>query len=159
MKENELPYYGVGPSYCGSIIIVTIASIVLSYLNIIPKYSISGLGFIFNMLGIAMIITAIALWIWGALKSDIHDNIDNDQLITSGAYAYVRNPIYSSFLFLATGMIVFYGNIILFLLPILYWALLTELMKRTEEKWLEEKFGDEYRKYCKEVNRCIPWFK
>jgi protein-S-isoprenylcysteine O-methyltransferase Ste14 len=48
-------------------------------------------------------------------------------------------------------MIVFYGNIILFLLPILYWALLTELMKRTEEKWLEEKFGDEYRKYCKEV--------
>ena len=83
MKENELPYYGVGPYYCGSIIIVTIASIVLSYLNIIPKYSISGLGFIFNMLGIAMIITAIALWIWGALKSDIHDNIDNDQLITS----------------------------------------------------------------------------
>ena len=79
MKENELPYYGVGPYYCGSIIIVTIASIVLSYLNIIPKYSISGLGFIFNMLGIAMIITAIALWIWGALKSDIHDNIDNDQ--------------------------------------------------------------------------------
>ena len=134
MKENELPYYGVGPYYCGSIIIVTIASIVLSYLNIIPKYSISGLGFIFNMLGIAMIITAIALWIWGALKSDIHDNIDNDQLITSGAYAYVRNPIYSAFLFLATGMIVFYGNIILFLLPILYWALLTELMKRTEEK-------------------------
>ena len=44
MKENELPYYGVGPYYCGSIIIVTIASIVLSYLNIIPKYSISGLG-------------------------------------------------------------------------------------------------------------------
>ena len=129
MKENELPYYGVGPYYCGSIIIVTIASIVLSYL------------------------------IWGALKSDIHDNIDNDQLITSGAYAYVRNPIYSAFLFLATGMIVFYGNIILFVLPILYWALLTELMKRTEEKWLEEKFGDEYRKYCKEVNRCIPWFK
>ena len=86
------------------------------------------------MLGIALIIGAITLWIWGALKSDIHDNIDNDQLITSGAYAYVRNPIYSAFLFLATGMIVFYGNIILFPLPILYWVLLTELMKRTEEK-------------------------
>ena len=148
MKENELPYYGVGPYYCGSIIILTIVTILLSYLNIIPKYSVPGLELIFNMLGIVLIIGAIALWIGGALKSDI-----------SGAYAYVRNPIYSAFLFLATGMIVFYGNIILFLLPILYWALLTELMKRTEEKWLEEKFGDEYRKYCKEVNRCIPWFK
>ena len=54
MKENELPYYGVGPYYCVLIIILTIAAILLSYLNIIPKYSFSGLGFIFNMLGIAM---------------------------------------------------------------------------------------------------------
>ena len=105
MKENELPYYGVGPYYCGSIIILTIVTILLSYLNIIPKYSVPGLELIFNMLGIVLIIGAIALWIGGALKSDIHDNIDNDQLITSGAYAYVRNPIYSAFLFLATGMI------------------------------------------------------
>ena len=134
MKENELPYYGVGPYYCGSIIILTIVTILLTYMNIIPNYSVSGLELIFNMLGIVLIIGAIALWIGGALKSDIHDNIDNDQLITSGAYAYVRNPIYSAFLFLATGMIVFCGNIILFPLPILYWALLTELMKRTEEK-------------------------
>ena len=85
MKENELPYYGVGPYYCGSIIILTIVTILLSYLNIIPKYSVPGLELIFNMLGIALIIGSIALWIWGALKSDIHDNIDNDQLITSGA--------------------------------------------------------------------------
>ena len=94
MKENELPYYGVGPYYCGSIIILTIVTILLTYMNIIPNYSVSGLELIFNMLGIVLIIGAIALWIGGALKSDIHDNIDNDQLITSGAYAYVRNPIY-----------------------------------------------------------------
>jgi protein-S-isoprenylcysteine O-methyltransferase Ste14 len=118
MKENELPYYGVGPYYCGSIIILTIVTILLSYLNIIPKYSVPGLELIFNMLGIALIIGSIALWIWGALKSDIHDNIDNDQLITSGAYAYVRNPIYSAFLFLATGMIVFSFSI--FTLSILF---------------------------------------
>ena len=86
MKENELPYYGVGPYYCGSIIILTIVTILLSYLNIIPKYSVPGLELIFNMLGIVLIIGAIALWIGGALKSDIHDNIDNDQLITSGVF-------------------------------------------------------------------------
>ena len=75
MKENELPYYGVGPYYCGSIIILTIVTILLSYLNIIPKYSVPGLELIFNMLGIVLIIGAIALWIGGALKSDIHDNM------------------------------------------------------------------------------------
>ena len=72
MKENELPYYGVGPYYCGSIIILTIVTILLSYLNIIPKYSVPGLELIFNMLGIVLIIGAIALWIGGALKSAEH---------------------------------------------------------------------------------------
>lgn len=33
------------------------------------------------------------------------------------------------------------------------------LMKYTEEKWLEEKFKNEYIDYCKKVNRVIPWFK
>ena len=36
---------------------------------------------------------------------------------------------------------------------------LTILMKETEEKWLLEKFGDDYEKYCKKANRIIPWFR
>ena len=41
---------------------------------------------------------------------------------------------------------------------VVFWALLTVMMQVTEEKWLLEQFGDEYREYCKRVNRCIPWF-
>lgn len=37
-------------------------------------------------------------------------------------------------------------------------AVLTVVLKRTEERWLLEKFGDEYACYCKRVNRIIPWF-
>ena len=33
-----------------------------------------------------------------------------------------------------------------------------DLLKNTEEKWLEELYGQEYIDYCKKVNRCIPWF-
>ena len=28
----------------------------------------------------------------------------------------------------------------------------------TEEKWLVDMYGEEYKEYCKKVNRCIPWF-
>ena len=39
-----------------------------------------------------------------------------------------------------------------------FWALMTVMMKNTEEKWLTERFGKEYINYCKRVNRAIPWF-
>jgi hypothetical protein len=47
----------------------------------------------------------------------------------------------------------------LLLLPFLFWAFLTVLMQCTEEKWLKEKFGEEYTEYAKKVNRVIPWFR
>lgn len=37
-------------------------------------------------------------------------------------------------------------------------AAMTILMKETEEKWLAKLYGQEYRDYCKKVNRCLPWF-
>ena len=40
----------------------------------------------------------------------------------------------------------------------MFWALLTVMMQTVEEKWLLDEFGDEYKEYCKRVNRCIPWF-
>lgn len=36
---------------------------------------------------------------------------------------------------------------------------LTVLLKQTEEKWLSDLYGEEYKDYCRRVNRCIPWFK
>ena len=32
-------------------------------------------------------------------------------------------------------------------------------MKITEERWLSERFGEEYKAYSKQVNRFIPWKK
>ena len=52
-----------------------------------------------------------------------------------------------------------YSNVLLLPLPLIYWGLMTVMMKRTEEKWLYDAFGEEYVQYCKDVNRCIPWFK
>ena len=37
------------------------------------------------------------------------------------------------------------------------WALLTVMLKLTEEKWLLDLCGQDYADYRKQVNRCIPW--
>ena len=42
--------------------------------------------------------------------------------------------------------------------PLLCWGFETVVLKRTEEQWLAELYGEEYRAYCERVNRLIPWF-
>ncbi len=79
------------------------------------------------------------------------------KLVTTGVFAFVRNPIYSAFMFCCWGASFISNNLyFLFTIP-LYWGLLTVLVKKTEEVWLKEIFGAEYIAYCKRVNRCIPW--
>lgn len=60
-------------------------------------------------------------------------------------------PIYVGIIIIITNNLYF-----LFTIPF-YWGLLTVLIKKTEEVWLKEIFGEEYIAYCKRVNRCIPW--
>ena len=76
--------------------------------------------------------------------------------MTTGIYAYIRHPIYSAFLYIATGIILIGQNFFLFFLPVIFWAFLTIAMKNTEEKWLVDLYGDDYIEYSKKVNRFIP---
>ena len=80
------------------------------------------------------------------------------RLVITGAYALVRNPIYSAAMLACTGGILLIGNAWFFPLPLLYWLFMTLLMKATEEKWLKKRHGSEYEAYCRRVNRCWPWF-
>ena len=63
----------------------------------------------------------------------IKDNI----LLTKGVYAVVRNPIYSAFFFVFTGMLLIEANLWLLILPIVFWLYMTILLKLTEEKCLK----------------------
>jgi protein-S-isoprenylcysteine O-methyltransferase Ste14 len=109
------------------------------------------------IIGILFILFGIYLWVNAVIVCKLDDNIRSNKLVTTGVYAYVRNPIYSAVLLVCTGAIIIANNLYLLVLPVIYWAFLTILMKNTEEKWLLNVYGDEYINYCKKVNRCIPF--
>ena len=156
MDENNLPHFGVGPYLVLIIGIITISSSICSFYHLIPIYEINKLNMVFLILGIMLIILGIIFWIHALLVSKIHSEIDNNNLITTGIYSHVRHPIYAAFLYASTGIILFSQNILLLILPLFFWAFLTVAMKKTEEKWLIEKFGNDYINYSKKVNRFIP---
>ena len=85
-------------------------------------------------------------------------NMCSDKLIHTGVYAWVRHPLYSAVLLIASGMLILTANYLALLLPMLFWLYMTLIMRETEEKVYRERFGHAYEKYCKRVNRCLPWF-
>ena len=157
MEKGHLPILGVGPLYVVTIILMTIISITLSATGIIPVITFANFQWIFILIGILCSIIGITLWLKAVIIDRLDAHIIKNELVTTGVYAYVRNPVYSAFMFVCTGVLLIYGNLVLLVLPIIYWGFMTVLMKLTEEKWLEDLYGKEYVQYRQRVNRCIPW--
>lgn len=83
---------------------------------------------------------------------------EDHRLITEGIYAYIRHPIYTSYILLFIGYVVLFhapmsAMIFLIVLSIWYGSRIS-----LEEAMLIEKFGDAYRDYCTKTKRLIPFF-
>ena len=157
MKKDHLPILGVGPLYVITIVLITIISIFFSATRFIPVITFTNMRWIFILIGILCFAIGITLWLRAVIIDKLDTHIIKNELVTTGVYAYVRNSVYSAFMFVCTGVLLIYGNLVLLLLPIIYWGFMTVLMKSTEEKWLEDLYGQEYIQYLQRVNRCIPW--
>jgi protein-S-isoprenylcysteine O-methyltransferase Ste14 len=78
-----------------------------------------------------------------------------DELVTNGIYGYVRHPQYLGFLLLTAGIDFLWVTFSTLLLwPIL--AFLYYRLAKEEEEKMEERFGEEYRKYKNTVPMFIP---
>ena len=155
--ENALPSYGVGPYLIIPMVIISVLCVILSFYGFIPIYSFESLNWLLIVLAIVLIIDAAFLWIAAVRISKIDDRIKKGELVTDGVYSLVRHPIYSSWLQLCTALVLFSQNLLLLVLPIIFWVILSIAMVKTEEKWLIEKFGNDYILYCQTTNRFIPF--
>lgn len=79
------------------------------------------------------------------------------RLVRSGPYRFVRHPIYTSMLclLLGTGLIV--SPLPLLVAATVVFMIGTEIRVRAEDALLENRFGDDFRKYRAEVPAYLPW--
>jgi protein-S-isoprenylcysteine O-methyltransferase Ste14 len=78
------------------------------------------------------------------------------KLVITGLYRYMRNPMITGVLLVLTGETIFFlsGNIALW--TIIFFAINNVYFLIYEEPSLENRFGDEYREYKRQVPRWIP---
>lgn len=153
-----MPAFGVGPVYVLVSALLTAAALVLDHLGV---YAIRLRGYgrtFFLALGVLSIVVGVVLWVWAVLFGKILRHAEEGKLVTTGVYAAVRHPVYSAFFFLFSGLLCTRANLSLLVFPVLLWMFLTVLMKKTEERWLFERFGEEYVRYAARTNRVFPRF-
>jgi protein-S-isoprenylcysteine O-methyltransferase Ste14 len=114
-------------------------------------------------LGIYIAGCAFVLWarrtlgkMWGISTSQQVKLLDDHQLIQSGPYAYVRNPMYFGWWVAMFGLTLLYPVWMIFLL--LAFSIISFIGRaRREEKALAERFGGQWIEYKKHTKFLIPF--
>lgn len=111
-------------------------------------------------IGLAAIGAGAALLAWClTLFADAETNVEpyrpTTALVKEGPYNYSRNPIYISLCIIYLGLCVLFDITwgFVFFPPMV--ATVHLLAVLPEEAYLEEKFGQKYRDYCKSVRRWL----
>lgn len=77
-----------------------------------------------------------------------------DKLITSGVFAYSRNPIYVAFALILLGQFLIFSNwILLVYLGAAVWLFHRQVLR--EEDFLKAHYGEEFLAYCHRVKRYL----
>jgi len=89
------------------------------------------------------------------LGTNVRPSQPTTLIATKGPYRWTRNPMYLGMALIYAGLAIgFDAPIALALLPLVLIAIQTQVIAR-EERYLEAKFGDDYRRYKAEVRRWL----
>lgn len=150
---TELPKYPVPPPLppiAALVLIVLVA--VVAPVSFLPQA-------VSLTLGIPLALLSVGLWGWGMIsfirrKENPLPDRPTERLLTGGAFGVSRHPLYAG----ETGGLLALALLLDTAIGVaiaLFAALVARSVAIAEERYLEERFGAEYRAYRKRVRRWI----
>jgi protein-S-isoprenylcysteine O-methyltransferase Ste14 len=113
---------------------------------------VSWLGVVFCLAGLSLL-----LWSLVSFGQSFRVGIDTehpDKLVTTGVFAFSRNPIYVAFAFILLGQFLIFSNwILLAYVAAGVWLFHRQVLR--EEDYLQGHYGGEYATYCSRVRRYL----
>lgn len=153
--KNRMTFLGVGLKFAMISIIYTTLVLYshflwLSHLTVpIPRV-------LSQIFGIFLLMIGVPIYLISGLS--IHKYFNEGKLATKGIYGYIRHPIYGSWIvFIIPGIVLLLNSLIGLTIPIFMYVVFKVLIVK-EDKYLEEKFGEEFFEYKKRVGEIFPKF-
>jgi len=115
----------------------------------------------FQIIPLCIFISGLALGLYALLHNQptniniIPDIKDNAVLVTTGAYAYIRHPMYFAVIVMMLGVVLSNFNFMSLFLYILLIVVLFLKAKKEEILWMEK--SEEYKNYMQRSKRIIPF--
>ena len=149
-----------GPNVKGNPLRIAVGVLVVSYIVgefLIPKYP--TIYFI-KLIGILGLIGSLGIFFSGFNIFKTYDEnpvptSSTNKIIKTGIFAYTRNPIYLSFIIFLLSMFFVFENVMYFLSAVAMAVWLHNYVIKEEEKFLIDKFPDEFDRYMATVKRWI----
>lgn len=117
----------------------------------------TALRFGYLLIGLVLLLsTVLRMWAGSVLPAQrvMAFRVQKDTLITTGPFALVRNPIYLADLFAFCAFALTLKPVALALPPVLFLHYLQ--LVNYEEKSLEDRLGEDYRRYRRSTPRFLP---
>jgi len=89
-------------------------------------------------------------------RGGLNKKVYADTLVTRGIFGVTRNPLYVGNLLAAAGILVVHNNPMVYLIAGLFTLFSYQAIVLTEERFLRNRFGEEFEQYCREVPRWRP---
>lgn len=115
-----------------------------------------NIGFI-RPVGFLLLLSGLSLW--GAAVIQLLTGFSKGELVTTGAYGIVRNPIYSSVTFFILPAVALLTLTWVYLAVSIFLYAGVVIFIGKEEKQLAKAFGKEYEAYMARVDRMVPFKK
>ena len=113
-----------------------------------------GLAFLIALSGLAIRCAVVGYSY--VKRAGLSKNIHANELVTFGMFSLCRNPLYLGNMLIYIGVFVMHGDLLVMALGITVYTFIYYCIIFAEEAYLTEKFGDDYRDYCRQVPRWIP---
>lgn len=119
---------------------------------------------IYRYLGLAPIVLGVVIYLFcsGSFvyvgKGTPIPFTPTKELIVTGLYRFVRNPLYIAGVLVLAGEAILFQSLGIFIYCLVMFVVFN-VHVLMEESLLGEKFGARYEQYCKSVPRWIPRFK
>ena len=114
----------------------------------------------YNNIGILVFVGGLSIvfysfYLFKKNKTPIIPGKKPEFIVIEGVYKFTRNPMYLGVTTALFGFAMYFGNMLSFLSPIIFFLIMNYYFVPFEEKLMEDIFGKKYLDYKKKVRRWI----